>query len=121
SRSASCSAKCPPTSGPSAACPCPRAPRPPSATPADRHELGRQTHDMPGRLPRVNGTQVLRALQRAGWQRVTQVGSHVQLKHPTRGGRVTVPVHGAKTLKLGTLDKVLEQAGLSVNEFTDLL
>jgi predicted RNA binding protein YcfA (HicA-like mRNA interferase family) len=45
----------------------------------------------------------------------------VEFKHPTRRGRVTVPIHSRKTLKLGTLDKILEQAGLSVAEFSDLL
>jgi predicted RNA binding protein YcfA (HicA-like mRNA interferase family) len=73
------------------------------------------------RLPRVTGPEVLRALQRGGWHRVTPVGSHVQLKHPTRGGRVTVPVHRGRTLRLGTLNKILEQAGLTAAELRSLL
>ncbi len=76
---------------------------------------------MAGRLPRVTAPEVVRALERAGWRRVTQVGSHVQLKHAARGRRVTVPMHRGRILRLGTLDKILEQAELSVEEFKALL
>jgi hypothetical protein len=32
-----------------------------------------------------------------------------------------VPVHGAKTLPVGTIGDILDQAGLSVDEFVALL
>src|SRR5579859_3996345 len=44
-------------------------------------------------LPRVTGREVVRALGKLGWEAVIQKGAHAQLKHPTRGGRVTVPLH----------------------------
>jgi len=54
-------------------------------------------------LPRVTGREVVRALERLGWQLVIQRGSHVQLKHPERSGRVAVPVHQGETIGPGLL------------------
>jgi predicted RNA binding protein YcfA (HicA-like mRNA interferase family) len=40
-----------------------------------------------------------------------QNGSHIQLKHPVKKGRVTVPSHKGD-LKKGTLYSILTQAGI---------
>ena len=77
-------------------------------------------HDMP-RLPRITSEATLRALRAAGWQQVRRRGSHVILHHASRPGRVTVPVHAGVILKPKTLLSILEQAGLSVEEFVNLL
>lgn len=53
------------------------------------------------------------ALQRDGWIQVAQKGSHVQLKHPTKPGRVTVP-HPKRDIPLGTLKSSERQAGLKL-------
>jgi predicted RNA binding protein YcfA (HicA-like mRNA interferase family) len=73
------------------------------------------------RLPRITGPELLRALERAGWRRVVQVGSHVQLRRPDGTGRVTIPVHAGKTVKQGTLNSILKQAGLTRDELANLL
>jgi predicted RNA binding protein YcfA (HicA-like mRNA interferase family) len=73
-------------------------------------------------LPAVDGRRVIRALQRAGFVIDRIAGSHhllVRPDDPTR--RVTVPVHGGKDLKAGTLRSIIWQAGLTVEEFHDLL
>ncbi|MGH9110134.1 MAG: type II toxin-antitoxin system HicA family toxin [Acidimicrobiales bacterium] len=67
-------------------------------------------------VPRCTGRQVVRALLKLGWVVATQRGSHVQLMHPTRGGRVTVPVHSGETLGPGLLRSILSQAGLTADE-----
>ena len=75
-------------------------------------------------LPRVSGKQVVRALKRLGFETFNQSGSHVYLHRwdGTRWSlRVTVPVHGNKILKLGTLKSILKQAAVSVDEFTSNL
>jgi predicted RNA binding protein YcfA (HicA-like mRNA interferase family) len=36
-------------------------------------------------------------------------------------GAVTVPFHGARSMKPGTLRNIIRQAGLTVDEFHDLL
>jgi len=67
-------------------------------------------------LPRVTGREVVQALGRLGWVVVVQRGSHAQLKHPTRGGRVTVPLHAGETLGPGLLRSILSQAGITSEE-----
>ncbi|HEY5300204.1 MAG TPA: type II toxin-antitoxin system HicA family toxin [Acetobacteraceae bacterium] len=77
---------------------------------------------MSPRLPAVNARQVLRALQRAGFVLDRIVGSHHVLAHPDDPRRtVTVPLHGARDLKLGTLRSIIRQAGFTVEEFRNLL
>jgi len=74
------------------------------------------------RQPRISGSDAARALTRAGWQLARQRGSHVLLRHPDRPGRmVTVPVHAGRILKPKTLASILEQAGVTVDDFRRLL
>jgi predicted RNA binding protein YcfA (HicA-like mRNA interferase family) len=54
---------------------------------------------------------VLRLLHSDGWLKYEQNGSHIQLKHPLKKGRVTVPCHKGD-LKPNTLHSILKQAGL---------
>ncbi|HEY8694586.1 MAG TPA: type II toxin-antitoxin system HicA family toxin [Chloroflexota bacterium] len=56
-----------------------------------------------GRLPHITATQALRALRRAGWFIARWSGSHAILHHPTKSGRVTIPMHRARTLRPATL------------------
>jgi len=56
--------------------------------------------------------EILRILKKDGWVKVTQKGSHLQLKHPIKQGKVTIPVHGSKDIPPGTLSSILKQAGL---------
>ncbi len=72
-------------------------------------------------LPRITGRQMVRALNQLGWVVVVQKGSHVQLKHPTRGGRVTVPMHAGETIGPGLLRSILHQAGITVEELRTAL
>lgn len=55
---------------------------------------------------------VLKILHQDGWYDVDQDGSHLQLKHPTKPGKVTVPKHSSKDIPPGTLNSILKQAGL---------
>ncbi len=82
------------------------------------------------KLPRVPAAEVIRALERMGFVKVRQRGSHVILKkqlpvdeqsdrEPTEVGCV-VPLH-RKTIAVGTLKSILNQAGISVEEFLEYL
>jgi predicted RNA binding protein YcfA (HicA-like mRNA interferase family) len=73
------------------------------------------------RLPRIAADELLRALKRDGWAEVRRRGSHVVLDHPTKPGIVVVPVHAGKVLAIGTLNAILDQAGLSVDDLRRLL
>ena len=73
------------------------------------------------KLPRITAADLLRALKRDGWYEVDQEGSHVQLKHPTNPGKVTVGVHSSKTIPPHNLTSVLKQTGISADELRKLL
>ena len=47
-----------------------------------------------------------------GWYLVTVRGSHRQLKHPEKVGRVTVAGKSRDDVAPGTLNSILKQAGL---------
>ena len=72
-------------------------------------------------VPRVTGRELVRALSSLGWVVIAQRGSHAQLKHPLRGGRVTVPLHAGETIGPGLLRSILNQAGLSVDDLRGAL
>lgn len=56
--------------------------------------------------------EILRLLRDDGWFEVATRGSHVQFKHPTKAGRVTVAGHPNDDLAPGTLKSILDQAKL---------
>jgi predicted RNA binding protein YcfA (HicA-like mRNA interferase family) len=61
----------------------------------------------------MNSREVISALKADGWGQVAQKGSHVQFKHPTKPGRVTVP-HPKRDIPLGTLRSIEKQANLTL-------
>ena len=63
-------------------------------------------------MPTMKVREVLRLLANDGWNIVATRGSHRQLKHPTKPGRVTVAGSPADDLAYGTLNSILRQAGL---------
>ncbi len=68
------------------------------------------------KLPRdVNGSEAARALRRLGYNVQRQSGSHLILRRENR--TVVVPQH--KPLKPGTLKGILEQAGITLEEFLE--
>ena len=62
----------------------------------------------------MNFQDVLKKLKKDGWYVVEQVGSHVQLKHPTKPGRVTLPKHGSKDIPIGTIKSIAKQSGIEL-------
>ena len=73
------------------------------------------------RLPALTARDVIRALERAGFQETRTSGSHRRLVHTSDPARkVTIPIHSGD-LKRGTLRAIIAQAGLTVDEFLQLL
>ncbi|MGL5592941.1 MAG: type II toxin-antitoxin system HicA family toxin [Cetobacterium sp.] len=61
----------------------------------------------------MTGTEILKMLEKEGWKVVRTRGSHRQLKHPTKKGKVTVSFHNKKTdIDKGTYNSILKQAGM---------
>jgi predicted RNA binding protein YcfA (HicA-like mRNA interferase family) len=73
------------------------------------------------RLPRVTAAELLSALHKDGWHTVRQRGSHIQLLHPTKPGRVTIASHSRDIIRLKTMLSILERAGLNPEELRRLL
>ncbi len=57
---------------------------------------------------------VLRMLKDDGWTEVARRGSHRQLRHPSKSGRVTVAGKPSDDLAPGTLKSILRQASLEI-------
>ncbi|QWT55614.1 type II toxin-antitoxin system HicA family toxin [Christensenella sp. MSJ-20] len=57
--------------------------------------------------------EVMKLLRDDGWREIPERtrGSHIQLRHPTKPGKVTVPSHTGD-IPPGTLNSILKQAGL---------
>ena len=65
------------------------------------------------KLPRVSGAEALRALQRLGFEKVRQSGSHVVAREGSKG--CVIPMHSE--LKVGTLAGLLRQADVAPEDF----
>jgi len=75
---------------------------------------------MSPKLPVVSGLECIKALEKIGYKRARQKGSHIRLKDMNgKLSPVTVPDH--KELRPGLLKKILNDADLEVEEFIKLL
>lgn len=71
------------------------------------------------KLPQVRPKDVAKALEKAGFRKDRQTGSHLYLKHPD--GRLTsVSIH-PKPIPTGTLRAILKQTQLTPDELKELL
>ena len=67
------------------------------------------------KLPRTSGAAIIKALERPGFAKIRQSGSHVIMRRGPKG--CVVPMHSE--VKVGTLAGILRQADVSSDEFTD--
>ena len=58
----------------------------------------------------MNSRDIIRMLLDNGWFEASQVGSHVQFKHASKKGRVTVP-HPKRDVAIGTLLSIEKSPG----------
>jgi len=73
-----------------------------------------------GIVPLLPAHVVVRKLKQAGFEVIHQKGSHVKLRHPYSKRTVTVPMHpGDLNKKL--IIRILKQAGLTLEDFLELL
>ena len=77
---------------------------------------------MSPRLPALKSREIIRALERVGFVVSRMSGSHCRLVHGTDPARkVTVSIHAGVDTKRGTLHAIIIQAGLTIDEFLELL
>ncbi len=71
-------------------------------------------------LPVVSGLEVIKRLKKIGFLVIRQKGSHIRLEkfNGKKTLKITVPLH--KELKKGTLNIILKESELTVEEFEKL-
>ena len=69
------------------------------------------------KFPGLSGSDIIKALQKLGFHVIRQSGSHIVLKR--NGIGCVVPNH--KEVKIGTVNGLLRQAGISPKEFESAL
>ena len=72
-----------------------------------------------GKLGNISGKEAVKVFQKAGWQPIGQVGSHLVMVKPGIRVNLSIPQH--KELSVGTLRALIRNAGLTVEEFLGLL
>jgi predicted RNA binding protein YcfA (HicA-like mRNA interferase family) len=69
------------------------------------------------KFPGLSGSDIIKALQKLGFNVIRQSGSHIVLKR--NGIGCVAPNH--KEVKVGTVNGLLRQAGISAKEFESAL
>ena len=72
------------------------------------------------KLPVVKAKQLLKTLEKLGFYKHHQAGSHIQLKHKD-GRRTTIPYHPSVEIRRGTLKAIIDDLNMSVEEFIETL
>ncbi|HWF19082.1 MAG TPA: type II toxin-antitoxin system HicA family toxin [Verrucomicrobiae bacterium] len=70
------------------------------------------------KLPVCSGHEAVRAFRQIGYEVDHQTGSHIILRHANMR-RLTIPNH--RELAKGTLRAIIREAGITKEEFIDLL
>jgi predicted RNA binding protein YcfA (HicA-like mRNA interferase family) len=70
-------------------------------------------------FPACSGADMIRVFTRAGRNQMRQLGSHVTLVKSGSPLVLTVPIH--RELDRGLLRSLIREAGMSVDEFSELL
>ena len=72
------------------------------------------------RLPTLHARKIIQALEQGGFVSDRQTGSHFILHHPITHRTTCVPKHG-KDVKRSLMKEILQQAGLTEEDFRKLL
>ena len=72
------------------------------------------------KIPLISGIDAIKRLKKAGFVATRQKGSHVRLEKSLSDTtiKITVPLHSE--LKKGTLNRIIKDAGLTLEEFEKL-
>jgi predicted RNA binding protein YcfA (HicA-like mRNA interferase family) len=65
----------------------------------------------------LSAAQVCKILQKHGFERVRQTGSHIIMRRQFTGRGITVPVPNHRELATGTLKSIIEQSEIPKAEF----
>lgn len=72
-----------------------------------------------GKLANISGEEAVKAFGKAGWVLTGQVGSHCVMIKEGERANLSIPQH--KELSVGTLRALIRAAGMTVDQFLDLV
>jgi predicted RNA binding protein YcfA (HicA-like mRNA interferase family) len=72
------------------------------------------------KLTPIPAREVLRKLRRLGYEGPFGGGKHAVMRNPETGVKISVPIHAARDLPLGTPRAIVKAAGVSVEEWEQL-
>lgn len=73
-------------------------------------------------MPKLySAREVLKTLQRAGFRIVSQRGSHIKLAKKAKNKTYIAIVPNHKEIAVGTFNSILKQAGMTKEEFQNLI
>ena len=70
-------------------------------------------------LPILSGREIVRLLEKIGWEVARQRGSHIIMVKEGQIATLSIPDH--KEVARGTLRSLIRSAGLTVSDFLELL
>ncbi|MDZ4229473.1 MAG: type II toxin-antitoxin system HicA family toxin [Patescibacteria group bacterium] len=71
------------------------------------------------KLTPIRGKDLVKILERNGFMRVRQKGSHLRLEHPD-GRKTSVPLHSGEAVGKGLLRKILHDVNMTPAQFSRL-
>ena len=71
------------------------------------------------RLLPISGRKMCKILEKVGFEKIHQVGSHARYAHPD-GRKTVVPLHGNEELGIGLVKEILKQAMISRESYEKL-
>jgi predicted RNA binding protein YcfA (HicA-like mRNA interferase family) len=71
------------------------------------------------RLLPISGRKMSKILEKLGFQKVHQVGSHARYIHPD-GRKTVISLHGNEELSIGLLKEILNQVKISRDDYEKL-
>ena len=72
---------------------------------------------MSDRQKRLTADEVIKVLSANGYHKISQKGSHQKWKHPETKKAVIVPYHKGKQLPIGTLKAIINESGITPEEW----
>jgi len=76
---------------------------------------------MSPRLPVITARDVIQVARQLGFQFDRQSGSHAVYVHLEKKLRVVIPIHPGKDIKPKTLKGIIDDMGVTMEEFKELL
>ena len=70
-----------------------------------------------GKLKILSGKEVCKILSANGFEQVRQKGSHIVMQKRVNNSTITVPVPNHSEIKIGTLQSIIRQSGISKEQF----